>query len=62
MDIMLLEAPRKEDLLRRPRLADKAAPAAICCFLDFAGMLSFTAQRLVAQRGLSRAGNERVAG
>jgi hypothetical protein len=25
-------------LLRFPRFADKAAPAAICCFLDFAGM------------------------
>jgi hypothetical protein len=35
---MLFEAPLNEDLLVRPRLAAKAAPAAICCFLDFAGM------------------------
>lgn len=40
MDLtMLLEAPLREDLLRLPRLADNAAPAAICCFLDFAGMI-----------------------
>jgi hypothetical protein len=40
MDLnMLLEAPRKEERLRFPRLAAKAAPAAICCFLDFAGMI-----------------------
>lgn len=39
MDLnMLFEAPRNEDLLRLPRLAAKAAPAAICCFFDFAGM------------------------
>ena len=36
---MLLEAPRSDDLLLRRRFAAKAAPAAICCFLDFAGML-----------------------
>jgi len=35
---MLLEAPRSDDRLRFPRLAARAAPAAICCFLDFAGM------------------------
>jgi hypothetical protein len=27
------------DLLRFPRLAAKAAPAAICCFFDLAGIL-----------------------
>jgi len=33
-----------EDLLRLPLLAANGAPAAICCFLDFAGMmLSFQA-------------------
>jgi len=32
------EAPFREELLRSPRFAAKAAPAAICCFLDFAGM------------------------
>ena len=36
---MLLEALLKEDLLTRPRLAANAAPAALCCFFDFAGML-----------------------
>jgi hypothetical protein len=35
---MLFEAPRREDFGFSPRLADKAAPAAICCFLDFAGI------------------------
>jgi hypothetical protein len=32
------EAPLSELLGRIPRLADSAAPAAICCFLDLAGM------------------------
>ena len=35
---MLLDAPLREALLRFPRLAASAAPAAICCFLDFAGI------------------------
>jgi hypothetical protein len=35
---MLLEAPRRDDFGFSPRLADSAAPAAICCFLDFAGI------------------------
>jgi hypothetical protein len=35
---MLREAPLREDLDLPPRLAVKAAPAAICCFFDFAGM------------------------
>jgi hypothetical protein len=34
------DAPLRVDLLVSPRLADNAAPAAICCFLDFAGILS----------------------
>ncbi len=38
---MLLEAPLSDALLRLPRLAESAAPAAICCFLDFAGMNKF---------------------
>jgi hypothetical protein len=36
---MPLDAPLREDFLRSPRLAANAAPAAICCFLDFAGIL-----------------------
>ena len=33
------EAPLSDDLDRLPRLAARAAPAAICCFFDFAGIL-----------------------
>lgn len=33
------EALFREDLDRSPRLADNAAPAAICCFLDLAGII-----------------------
>jgi hypothetical protein len=32
------DAPFRLDFLVSPRLAAKAAPAAICCFLDFAGI------------------------
>ncbi len=35
---MLLDAPLSDDLFRSPRFAASAAPAAICCFLDFAGI------------------------
>jgi hypothetical protein len=35
---MLREAPLSEDFERFPRLAASAAPAAICCFFDFAGI------------------------
>jgi len=35
---MLREAPRRLALERSPRFAESAAPAAICCFFDFAGM------------------------
>ena len=35
---MLLEAPLSDDLERLPRFAESAAPAAICCFFDFAGI------------------------
>jgi len=35
---ILLEAPLSVDLDRFPRLADNAAPAAICCFFDCAGI------------------------
>jgi hypothetical protein len=37
----LLHLPRgtfKAETERSPRFADNAAPAAICCFFDFAGM------------------------
>ena len=40
------DAPLRLDLLRSPRLAESAAPAAICCFFDFAGMSGFRAARL----------------
>jgi hypothetical protein len=32
------EAPLRLDFGRSPRFAESAAPAAICCFLDLAGM------------------------
>jgi hypothetical protein len=32
------DAPRRLFLERFPRFAERAAPAAICCFLDFAGI------------------------
>jgi hypothetical protein len=32
------DAPLSDDLDRSPRLAARAAPAAICCFFDFAGI------------------------
>ena len=32
------EAPLRLDFLTSPRFAARAAPAAICCFLDFAGI------------------------
>src|SRR5436309_1826883 len=35
---MPLDAPRRDDFDRLPRLAASAAPAAICCFFDFAGI------------------------
>src|SRR5689334_10378463 len=38
-EYMLLEAPRNEALDFLPRFAANAAPAAICCFLDLAGIL-----------------------
>lgn len=50
---MLLEAPRSDFLGVSPRFADKAAPAAICCFLDFAGIpnkRASTAQRFCTIR------------
>ena len=36
-----LEAPLREDFFISPRLAARAAPAAICCFFDFAGILGY---------------------
>ena len=39
------EAPLSDDLERLPRLAESAAPAAICCFFDFAGIqIGFASQ------------------
>jgi len=36
---IFFEAPLRLDLGLSPRLAANAAPAAICCFFDFAGIL-----------------------
>jgi hypothetical protein len=36
---MPFEAPRRDDFFVWPRFALRAAPAAFCCCLDFAGML-----------------------
>lgn len=36
---MLLEAPLSDFFGASPRFAASAAPAAICCFFDFAGIL-----------------------
>jgi hypothetical protein len=38
---MLLLAPLSDDFDFSPRLAASAAPAAICCFFDFAGIQLF---------------------
>ena len=35
---MWCDAPLSDDWERLPRLAASAAPAAICCFLDFDGI------------------------
>ena len=40
------EAPLSDDLGRFPRLADNAAPAAICCFFDFAGIQKHAKEKL----------------
>lgn len=44
---MLFDAPRRELFDFLPRFAANAAPAAICCFLDFAGILNFQTTRLI---------------
>jgi hypothetical protein len=36
--VILRDGPFSDDLERFPRLAASAAPAAICCFFDFAGI------------------------
>ncbi len=38
-EAICFEAPFSEDFGRSPRFAESAAPAAICCFFDFAGIL-----------------------
>src|SRR5438270_7065582 len=40
-----LEAPLSFDFFISPRLAARAAPAAICCFFDFAGILGHRVRR-----------------
>ena len=51
---MLLDAPRRDAFDRFPRLAASAAPAAICCFFDFAGITrifrSWSAKRICLPR------------
>src|SRR5436189_6131586 len=39
-----LEAPLSFDFFISPRLAARAAPAAICCFFDLAGILDYRAR------------------
>jgi hypothetical protein len=49
------EAPLRLDLDRSPRLADKAAPAAICCFPDLAfGIVSSSVLQRAKRPGLAR--------
>jgi len=40
------DGPLSDDFERFPRLAASAAPAAICCFFDFAGIQMFRAPNL----------------
>jgi hypothetical protein len=42
-----LDAPLSDFFGRLPRLAASAAPAAICCFLDFAGIQKFRGRRSI---------------
>ena len=53
---MLFEAPRNELFDFSPRFAAKAAPAAICCFFDFAGIkpLRFPLPRWLASLVMQR--------
>jgi hypothetical protein len=50
---MLRDAPLSDCFPRPPRLADRAAPAAICCFLDLAGIFSHSEDGTAGQRGVS---------
>jgi hypothetical protein len=43
------DAPFSDERDRSPRFADNAAPAAICCFFDLAGMAEPSAGRAKAQ-------------
>lgn len=51
-EYMLLEAPRSELLDLLPRFAANAAPAAICCFLDFAGIAQLRPGKLSPHPGI----------
>jgi hypothetical protein len=51
---MLRDAPLSDDFERFPRLAARAAPAAICCFFDFAGIHNGFAARI--QNGFAQDG------
>ena len=44
------DAPLNEPIDLLPRLAANAAPAAICCFFDFAGM--WAVNRMLQRRGM----------
>ena len=46
-----LDAPRSDFLERFPRLAASAAPAAICCFFDFAGITKIFRSRCAKRIG-----------
>ena len=52
-DAIPREAPRSDDLDLLPRFAASAAPAAICCFLDLAGMHHLRARLDGVQMGRS---------
>ena len=47
---MLLDAPRSEDFDFSPRFAASAAPAAICCFFDLAGIPQLRVASLLRSR------------
>jgi hypothetical protein len=53
---ILRDGPLSDDFERFPRLAARAAPAAICCFFDFAGIQKKIAHQ--AQNGIGSGGSE----
>ena len=55
-----LDAPRSDFLERLPRLAASAAPAAICCFFDFAGITKIFRVSLLKELCLRTYGSKNV--